>query len=56
VERETGLIFALILLEKCDELWVFGSERSVGMKREIESAENRGMHIKFFSEEAVAHA
>ena len=49
-ERELGLVFALALLAKADELWVFGKHRSEGMKREIEHAEKLGIPIKFWSE------
>ena len=47
-ERELGLHFALILLGKCEELWVFG-EVSQGMADEIEKAERRKMPIKYFN-------
>ncbi len=48
-EREQGLSFALILLGKCDELWVFGDTISEGMSAEIEEAKQRGMPIRYFS-------
>ena len=35
-EREMGLFFGIVLLGKCDELWVFGEMVSVGMKAEID--------------------
>jgi len=44
--RELGLKFALILLGKCDELWVFGETISQGMAREIAKAEKRGIPIR----------
>lgn len=47
-QRELGLWFALILLGKCDELWVFGSHLSSGMAKEIAKAERRGMPIRYF--------
>lgn len=47
-ERELGLRFALILLGKCDELWVFGNSSS-GMSKEIARAKKRGMPIKYFN-------
>jgi len=46
-ERELGLHFALILLGKCEQLWVFG-EASQGMADEIAKAERRKMPIKYF--------
>ncbi len=48
-EREQGLFFALVLLGKCDELWVFGETVSHGMAREIAKAEKRGIPIRRFS-------
>jgi hypothetical protein len=56
-QRELGLRFALILLAKCDALWVFGNRISRGMTAEIAKAEKRGMPIKYFnnnSEEVLA--
>jgi len=47
-ERERGLFFALVLLGKCDELWVFGNI-SEGMKREISKAQRRGIPIRYFN-------
>lgn len=41
VEYQTGLDMCLWLLDKCDEMWVFGNyQNSVGCKREIEYATN----------------
>ena len=48
-EREMGLFFGIVLLGKCDELWVFGEKVSVGMAKEIEIAEKRGMRIRRFN-------
>ena len=48
-QRKLGLRFALILLGKCDELWVFGEKISAGMAAEIDKAKRRGMPIKYFS-------
>jgi hypothetical protein len=47
-QRELGLFFALVLLGKCDELWVFGKP-SDGMSREIAKAKKRGMPIKYYN-------
>jgi hypothetical protein len=48
-QRSLGFRFALILLGKCDELWVFGENVSVGMTQEIAKAKRRGMPIKYFN-------
>lgn len=47
-QRELGLRFALVLLCKCDELWVFGCA-SEGMRFEIGKARKRNMAIRFFN-------
>lgn len=47
-QREFGLRFALILLSKCDELWVFGDKISEGMSREIAKARRKGKPIRYF--------
>ncbi len=47
-QRELGLRFAIILLGKCDELWVFGDTVSDGMKLEISKAKKRGIPIRYF--------
>ena len=49
-ERELGLFAALVLLGKCDELWVFGKTISDGMSREIAKAKRRDMPIRYFSD------
>lgn len=48
-QRELGLFFALVLLGKCDELWVFGDRVSSGMAQEIKKAEKRSIPIKHFN-------
>jgi len=46
-QRELGLFFALVLLGKCDELWVFGDRISTGMTAEIAKAKKRGLPVKY---------
>jgi hypothetical protein len=48
-QRALGLRFALILLGKCDELWVFGERISEGMAAEIDRARKRDMTIRYFN-------
>ena len=47
-ERELAMFMDMILLGKCDEIWVFGDEESAGMKAEIARAEKLGKTIKYF--------
>lgn len=49
-ERELGLYFALVLLSKCDQLWVFGCRISDGMAQEISKAKKQGIPIRHFTE------
>jgi hypothetical protein len=46
-ERNTGLHCGNVILEKCDELWAFGSITS-GMLGEIEKAAHREIPVKYF--------
>ena len=48
-QRRQGIRFALILLAKCDELWVFGDKISEGMSREIAKAKRKSKAIRYFS-------
>ena len=47
-ERATGLDMGLVLLSKCQEIWVFGSRISKGMEIEIEEARKKNMPIKYY--------
>lgn len=46
-ERELGTMFGLALLTICDEVWVFGKERSSGMEQEIKEAKKLQKHIRY---------
>ena len=46
-ERAKGLEMGLILLSKCQEIWVFGSKMSKGMQMEIEKAKEMKMPIRY---------
>jgi hypothetical protein len=48
-ERELALFMDVILLGKCDELWVFGDHISEGMKTEIDVAKKRRQKIRYFN-------
>ena len=55
-QRDLGIFFGLVLMGKCDEMWVFGSSFSQGMKIEITKAKKRGLRIRYYNdqcEEAV---
>ena len=46
-ERAMGLEMGLVLLSKCQELWVFGSRISKGMELEIEKAKEMKIPIRY---------
>ena len=50
-ERELGLFFGLVLLAKCEQMWVFGEKISRGMSREIAKAESKGIPVRYFTED-----
>ena len=46
-ERKEGMEMAISLLEKCDELWVFGiNQVSAGMRQEINYATEHGIKVR----------
>ena len=49
-ERALAISFALVLLARCDELWVFGKRISPGMVQEIVRAEELGMVVRYFDD------
>lgn len=50
-EREIALFMDMVLLGKCEELWVFGELVSEGMSAEIAKAKRKNMKIRYFTEE-----
>lgn len=50
-EQELILFMDLVLLRKCSEVWVFGSEITDGMRQEIEKAKRKRMTVRYFTEE-----
>ena len=49
-ERELAMKIDMVLLTKCSELWVFGTNVSPGMEAEIAKAKKRSMKIRYFTE------
>ena len=49
-ERGLAVFMNMVLLGKCEELWVFGEKRSRGIKAEIEKARKKQMTIRYFTE------
>lgn len=50
-DRKLGIEMGLILLTRCDELWVFGFKVSQGMAIEIKKAKQRNITIRQFTTE-----
>ena len=50
-ERDLAIFMGIVFLTKCSEVWVFGERISIGMKMEIQKARNKGIPIRFFSED-----
>jgi hypothetical protein len=50
-ERKLGMEMGLILLGRCQELWVFGRELSTGMAAEVKRAKKWNIPIRYFTEE-----
>lgn len=48
-ERDAGLFFGKVLMDKCSELWVFGSYISSGMGSEIDRAKRKGYPVRYFT-------
>lgn len=48
-ERKLGLFFGNVLMSKCAEVWVFGSDISSGMAAEIKRAKSRYYSIRYFT-------
>ena len=49
-ERELALFMDIVLMGKCDELWVLGRSISDGMSIEIEKALKRRQKVRYFTE------
>lgn len=48
-ERKAGIAMGLILMKKCDEVWVCGLDISEGMKQEIDYAKKLKKKIRHFN-------
>ena len=52
-ERGLALRFGMILMDKCDEVWVFGSQMSNGMRSEYDRAMKKGYRIRYFTADCM---
>jgi hypothetical protein len=51
IERQLGMSFGNVLMDRCAELWVCGDHLSPGMEKEFDRASDKGMVIKFLCDE-----
>lgn len=49
-ERDLAMFMGMVLLSKCEELWVFGDTVSKGMRAEIDKAERKKMTMRYFTD------
>lgn len=49
-ERDLALHMDMVLMGKCEEMWVFGEDFSSGMTAEINKAKQRRKIIRYFTE------
>lgn len=50
-ERWMGLKMGIVLMGKCEQVWVFGDVISAGMAAEIEKARKQQKRIRYFTED-----
>lgn len=50
-QRELGMFMGKVFLDGCKELWAFGNHISSGMKEEIDRAKERGIIIRYFTDD-----
>ena len=52
-DRRIGTKAGLALLERCDEMWVFGEKITPGMRAELELCEEQGIPVRYVPEEQL---
>ena len=52
-ERELGLFFGCVLMDKCKEIWVFGDNISSGMNAEIVRAKKKNYPLRYFTHDLI---
>lgn len=50
-ERRTALRMDIILMGKCEEVWVLGSRVTSGMEKEIQKAKSRRQRVRYFTDD-----
>lgn len=50
-DRRTAIFMDIVLMGKCQEVWVLGNEITRGMRIEIEKAKKRRQKVRYFNSE-----
>ena len=50
-ERELAIFMDIVLMGKCNEVWVFGESLSEGMRIEIDRAKKRKQTVRYFNDQ-----
>ena len=50
-ERELAIFMDIVLMGKCNEVWVFGESLSGGMRIEIDRAKKRKQPVRYFNDQ-----
>lgn len=50
-ERKTALHMDIVLMGKCEEVWVLGSRITSGMEEEIRKARSRRQRVRYFTDD-----
>lgn len=50
-DRRIAIFMDIVLMGKCQEVWVFGNEITRGMRIEIEKAKKRRQKVRYFNNE-----
>ena len=48
-DRRTAIFMDIVLMDKCQEVWVLGKEITRGMRIEIEKAKKRRQKVRYFN-------
>lgn len=50
-ERDLAMFMDMVILGRCEELWVFGGTVSAGMKAKIDKAKRKNMTVRYFTDD-----
>ena len=50
-ERDLAMFMDMVILGRCEELWVFGGMVSAGRKAEIDKAKRKNMTVRYFTDD-----